>query len=68
MTSFSHLDQAILELDAAKRSAETFSWPKSFVERIDLLLRASRKLRGEMTNRVLAVAREEDKADKQVVM
>ena len=68
MTSFSHLGQAILELDAAKRSAETFSWPKFFVDRIDLLLRATSKLRREMTERVLTVAREEDQAEKQVVM
>jgi len=68
MTSFSHLDQAILELDAAKRTAETFSWPKSFVDRIDLLRRATSKLRKQMTERVIGVAKEEDQAEKRMVM
>lgn len=55
MTSFQHIDQAVDALETAiisysnaRRIAEFNSWPQKHIERLDLLKRATAKVRSEM--------------------
>ena len=48
MTTMLHLERAVIELEAAKRMSQFFGWPELFTERIDLIRRATAKLRAEM--------------------
>jgi hypothetical protein len=42
--TLSHLDAAIVELEAAKRMAKTFHWPEEYVQKLDLLKRGAANL------------------------
>ena len=55
MTTFQHLDQAVDGLESAaiaysdaRRMAELNAWPKYYIDRIDLIQRATANLRAEM--------------------
>ena len=46
--TLTHLETAIAELAAAKRTAEFFKQPREIIERIDLVKRATAKLKAQM--------------------
>jgi hypothetical protein len=48
MTTLRHLDQALADLLRAKESAEFFHYPVEMVERIDLLKRATAKVKRQV--------------------
>jgi len=66
MTTFQHLDLAIDELESAaiqyadaKRMAEFNGWPKYYIERIDLLQRATANLRAQMLKEMATTEQQE---------
>ena len=48
MTTLSQLENAIHHLLRAKELAEFYHWPKSFIDRIDLLMRGTIKTRDQL--------------------
>lgn len=50
MTTFEHLELAIIELADAKRMAEFNNWPSWYVDRIDLVKRATANVKARMLN------------------
>lgn len=66
MTTFQHLDRAIDELELAaiqyadaRRMAEFNAWPQRYIDRIELLRRATANLRMQMIQEMAESAQEE---------
>ena len=65
MTTFSHLDratecleEAVLHYLDAARSGELFGWNQKHVERIDLIKRATAKVRADMKSDAIETGQE----------
>ena len=54
-----HLDVALIEFVDAKRTAEFYGWPTWYLERIDVLKRATANLRKKMAEGAVSTGQEE---------